>query len=165
MSAKILTQNTQMGASGPNHAPGFVPDPGSTPGTTKFLREDATFAVALQSVGLTFPGIFTITGSPLTANGTITATLATQTANTFWAGPASGTAAAPTFRALTTADLPSGTLAAIGGAALAGATFTGTVHAPEFDTSASGGIVIPDTTNGNTYRLQVVSGVLTLTLV
>jgi len=33
-----------MGASGSNHAPGLVPDPGSTAGTTKFLREDGTWA-------------------------------------------------------------------------------------------------------------------------
>lgn len=32
-------------ASGASHAPGVVPDPGSTAGTTRFLREDATFAV------------------------------------------------------------------------------------------------------------------------
>lgn len=33
-----------MGASGSNHAPGLVPDPGSTAGTTKFLREDGIWA-------------------------------------------------------------------------------------------------------------------------
>lgn len=32
-------------ASGPNHRAGFVPDPGAVAGTTKFLREDGTFAV------------------------------------------------------------------------------------------------------------------------
>ena len=32
-------------ASGASHATGIVPDPGSVAGTTKFLREDATFAV------------------------------------------------------------------------------------------------------------------------
>jgi hypothetical protein len=32
-------------ASGAGHASGLVPDPGATAGTTKFLREDATFAV------------------------------------------------------------------------------------------------------------------------
>lgn len=31
--------------SGASHAPGAVPDPGSVAGTTRFLREDATFAV------------------------------------------------------------------------------------------------------------------------
>jgi hypothetical protein len=33
-----------MVASGASHAPGAVPDPGATAGTTKFLREDATWA-------------------------------------------------------------------------------------------------------------------------
>ena len=34
---------TPMGASGENHAPGQVPDPGETTGTSKFLREDGTW--------------------------------------------------------------------------------------------------------------------------
>lgn len=34
-----------FGAAGPNHAPGAVPDPGSTAGITLFLREDGTWAV------------------------------------------------------------------------------------------------------------------------
>lgn len=34
-----------MGASGSSHATGLVPDPGSTAGTTKFLREDGTWQV------------------------------------------------------------------------------------------------------------------------
>jgi len=50
--------------------------------------------------------IYTITGSPVTTSGTLTQTLTTQTANTVFAGPASGGAAQPTFRALTSADLP-----------------------------------------------------------
>ena len=33
-----------FGASGASHAVGYVPDPGSTAGTTRFLREDATWA-------------------------------------------------------------------------------------------------------------------------
>jgi len=36
-------------ASGASHASGAVPDPGATPGTTKFLREDATWAVPAGS--------------------------------------------------------------------------------------------------------------------
>lgn len=36
--------NTVMGASGTSHAQGLAPDPGSTAGTTRFLREDATWA-------------------------------------------------------------------------------------------------------------------------
>jgi hypothetical protein len=62
------------------------------------------------SVGLALPAsILTVTGSPVTATGTLTGTLTTQSANTVWAGPTSGGAATPTFRALTSADLPATT--------------------------------------------------------
>jgi hypothetical protein len=60
----------------------------------------------LSSVGLSMPGIFSVSGSPLTANGSITTTLANQSTNTVFAGPASGGAAAPTFRSLASTDLP-----------------------------------------------------------
>lgn len=45
MATQVVNPNTTMGASGANHAPGVVPDPGATAGTTHFLREDATWAV------------------------------------------------------------------------------------------------------------------------
>jgi hypothetical protein len=46
-----------------------------------------------------------VSGSPLVANGTITGTLATQAANAVFVGPTSGSAAAPTFRSLVSADV------------------------------------------------------------
>ena len=61
---------------------------------------------SVTSVGLSLPSLFTVTGSPITSSGTLTATLATQTANQIWAGPTSGGAAAPAFRALVAGDLP-----------------------------------------------------------
>ena len=61
----------------------------------------------VTSVGLALPSIFTVSGSPVTGNGTLTGALAPQNANLVWAGPSSGGAAAPTFRALTAADIPS----------------------------------------------------------
>ena len=60
----------------------------------------------VTSVGLSLPALFTVSGSPVTTSGTLAATLATQAANSIFAGPSSGAAAAPTFRALATADLP-----------------------------------------------------------
>lgn len=60
----------------------------------------------VTSVGLAMPSIFTVSGSPVTTSGTLTAALATQSANTVFAGPSSGVAAAPTFRALVGADIP-----------------------------------------------------------
>jgi len=60
----------------------------------------------VTSVGLSLPSIFTVTGSPVTTSGTLTATLATETANYVFAGPTSGAAAAPSFRALVSTDIP-----------------------------------------------------------
>lgn len=52
--------------------------------------------------------LYTITGSPVIAAGTLTFSLKTQTANTVLAGPTTGAAAQPTFRGLVIADLPTG---------------------------------------------------------
>lgn len=60
----------------------------------------------VTSVGLALPSIFTVSGSPVTTSGTLTGTLASQTANTVFVAP-NGSAGAPTFRALVKADLPS----------------------------------------------------------
>lgn len=60
----------------------------------------------VTSVGLSLPSIFNVTGSPVTGTGTLTGTLATQSAHAVFVGPAGGSAAAPTFRALVAADLP-----------------------------------------------------------
>jgi hypothetical protein len=59
----------------------------------------------VTSVGLSMPGIFTVSGSPVTTTGTLTATLASQTANTVFAAP-NGSAGTPVFRTLAYADLP-----------------------------------------------------------
>lgn len=60
----------------------------------------------VTSVGLALPSIFTVSNSPVTTTGDLTATLATQAANLVFAGPASTPDAAPTFRSLVYADLP-----------------------------------------------------------
>ena len=61
----------------------------------------------VTSVDVALPSIFTMSGGPVTSSGTITGTLANQTANTIFAGPSSGGAAAPGFRGLAAADIPS----------------------------------------------------------
>lgn len=60
----------------------------------------------VTSVGLALPSLFTVTVSPITGAGTLTAILANQPANTVLAGPATGADATPTMRALVAADLP-----------------------------------------------------------
>lgn len=62
----------------------------------------------VTSVAETVPVEFTISGSPITTAGTLAIGKATETANTVWAGPTSGGAAQPTFRAEVCADLPAG---------------------------------------------------------
>lgn len=62
----------------------------------------------VTSVGLTVPGVIfetPVVGSPVTTAGTLALALATQSANRFLGGPASGIAATPTFRTLTNADI------------------------------------------------------------
>lgn len=60
----------------------------------------------VTSVGLSLPAIFALAGSPITTSGTFAVTLATQSANRVWAGPTSGGSAAPDFRMLVAADIP-----------------------------------------------------------
>lgn len=62
----------------------------------------------VTSVALAAPPEFLVSGSPITASGTITIAKASESANTIWAGPASGVSGTPTFRALVAADLPAG---------------------------------------------------------
>lgn len=64
-------------------------------------------SVALTGDGTVFNS--SVTGSPVTASGTLAPSLHTQAANVVLAGPPSGGAVAPTFRALVTADMPAGT--------------------------------------------------------
>lgn len=64
-------------------------------------------AGTVTSVGLSLPGsIFNLSGTPVTTAGTLTGTFKTQTANTIFAGPASGANSVPTFRSLVVADIP-----------------------------------------------------------
>jgi hypothetical protein len=61
----------------------------------------------VESVSLSMPSIFSVSGSPGTANVSLGVTLATEAANKVFAGPTSGGAATPTFRSLVAADIPS----------------------------------------------------------
>ena len=61
----------------------------------------------VTSVALTAPSMFSVSGSPVTSAGTLGLSFANQAANLFLAGPTSGGAAQPDFRALTAADLQS----------------------------------------------------------
>lgn len=63
----------------------------------------------MTSVGLSLPGIFTTSGSPVTTSGSFSVLLANQSGNTVFAGPSTGFPGAPSFRALVADDLPAHT--------------------------------------------------------
>lgn len=81
----------------------------------------------VTSVGLSMPAIFSVAGTPVTTSGTLAVTLATQLANLVWAGPNTGSAAAPSFRTLVAADLPTVPIAQ-GGTGLTSFTAGDTVY-------------------------------------
>ena len=115
----------------------------------------------VTSVGLTMPGIFTVTNSPVTTTGTLTASLASQTANTVFIAP-NGSAGAPTFRALVAADIPTLAQSKITNlttdlaakAALASPTFTGTPSLP------TGTIGVTQAVDNNTTALATTAYVV-----
>jgi hypothetical protein len=77
----------------------------------------------VTSVSLTVPtSILSVSGSPITSSGTLAISLATQSANQVFAGPASGGAVTPTFRSLVATDIPSlsGTYLALTGGTMSG---------------------------------------------
>lgn len=89
--------------------------PVALPGSTQALTLDSSGNIGLQaiggggsvtSVGLSLPSIFTVSGSPVTTSGTLSATLASQTAGQFFAAPAA-TNGAPAFRSIAFTDVSS----------------------------------------------------------
>lgn len=86
--------------------------PAQTSNSGKFLKTDGTNSSwdstgTVTSVAATVPtSILSISGTPVSTTGTLAIDLVTQTANYVWAGPTTGAAANPTFRALVAADIP-----------------------------------------------------------
>ena len=103
----------------------------ASPGNTKYYGTNGSGILGyypitsggVTSVNLSAPSIFIVSGNPVTTTGTLALALDVQSANMVFAGPASGSAAEPTFRALVSADIPSlsGTYLPLAGGALTGA--------------------------------------------
>jgi hypothetical protein len=117
--ANITTPGTVVSNGGGNFATEALPTgtygdtthvPQVTVGANGYITNITNVALpasgTVTSVGLAAPTQFTVSGSPVTTSGTLTLAWNTQTANTVLAGPTTGAAAAPTFRALVPADLP-----------------------------------------------------------
>jgi hypothetical protein len=123
----------------------------------------------VTSVGISMPAEFNVSGSPVTGIGTLTVTRATQVANSVMAGPTTGAAAVPNFRALVTADIPSLTSAKISdfsSAASAAArpykVYTALVT--QSGTSAPTDTVLENTTGGTITWARTAQGTYTISI-
>ena len=72
---------TTFGASGTNHSSGLVPDPGSTQGNTKYLREDGTWAEPTSGGTSYTVNAITSSGGTLSLDGTVPLHVVTLTGN------------------------------------------------------------------------------------
>lgn len=115
----------------------------------KVLQTDGTNATwgaaatgSVTSVGLSLPSELTVSGSPVTTSGTLTAVWANQNANLIFAGPSTGVPAIPTFRGLIAADLP---LSGVGAATYGSTTQSAVITVDVFGriTSASNATIAP----------------------
>ncbi len=118
----------------------------------------------VTSVSLALPSsLFSVVGSPVTGAGTLSATLQTQASATVWAGPATGAAAIPTFRALVATDIPTLNQSTTGNAATATALASArTINGVAFDGTAN--ITAPAaaaTLTGTTLAANVTTSSLT----
>ncbi len=86
----------------------YIKATGSNTNTGWSLMAAGTSSGTVTSVGLSLPGTFAVSGSPVTTSGTLTASFASQSAKTFFAGPASGSAVTPTWRQPQLTDLAQG---------------------------------------------------------
>lgn len=93
---------------------------------------------SVTSVGLSVPPRQTVSGSPVTTEGTLSVTDNPQNANTFFRGPNSGPAATPTFGPLVSADLPIATSTAVGAVKPDGSTITVAADGTISSTGGSG---------------------------
>lgn len=76
-------------------------------GNTITINSSGSGSGTVTSIGMTVPSsILSVTPASITTSGTFAISLATQIAQTFWAGPTSGSAATPTFRAIGAGDIP-----------------------------------------------------------
>lgn len=95
-------------------------------GATVSLGSGGGGSGTVTSVTFTGDGIVdsATPSTPVTTSGSVVATPINQSANTVLAGPTTGSAAAPSFRALVPADLPLGSSSAFGAVKVDGTTIT-----------------------------------------
>jgi len=110
------------GGTGSSTAAGALTNLGAYPATnpTGYTTNVGT----ITGIGLTVPSFLTYIGSPMrltSGSGDLGIGLATQSMNTVFAGPLSGSVSTPTFRSLVSADIPALAYLPITGGTVSGA--------------------------------------------
>lgn len=80
-------------------------DPSTSVEVLAFFNNPASLGL-VTSVGVSAPSEITVSGSPVTGASTIALTWTNESANVVFAGPATGSASTPSFRALVSNDIP-----------------------------------------------------------
>ena len=119
----------------------------------------------VTSVGLSLPNIFSVSNSPVTGVGTLTAALASQSGNLIFASP-DGTSGTPVFRSIVAGDLPvipytkggTGLTTAVSNTLLVG---NGTGYTAKTISSSSAGLTITQNPSDITFALNLASISLT----
>ncbi len=134
----------------------FLKANGTVDSSTYYLASNpsgyTTNTGTVTSVALSLPAIFSVSGSPITTSGTLTATLASQTANQFFAAP-NGSAGVPTFRTILSTDIPTLDASKIGAGQL-------TVQRGGTGAAILTGVVIADGVNAMTAVVGTASQLL-----
>jgi hypothetical protein len=86
-------------------SPEYVMTVNPTTGDLSFSNYPNPEGGTVESVGLALPSQFTVTVTPITTGGDLTAMWQDTTANKFFAGPPTGGATKPTFRSIVGVDL------------------------------------------------------------
>lgn len=101
---KTFSGTVALGSSATATTPS-TSDNTTTVATTAYVKAQGYGSGTVTSVGLSLPSFITVSNSPVTGTGTLTGTLANQSANTVFIAP-NGSTGAPTFRLLVAADIP-----------------------------------------------------------
>lgn len=169
---RALTDSNYVGVRPPSVEPTtsfYLTLPTGLPAQTEALVVGADGQMAYQalaggggtvtSVALAAPSFLGVSGSPITAAGTLTLSLQTQAPNRVFAGPTTGSDAAPTFRALVYADLA--TLVGQTASTLAAGNDS-RFHPQNSDTGTTQQAFVLDSDGATPLRLKNVGGELEL---
>ena len=161
INASCITSWASSGVSSINSTAGAFTFSGSGVSCTGTTCTFSGSGSGIGSITWSLPAYMSASPSTISASGTQTFGFNSQTANQVFAGPGSGSAALPGFRALVSADIPNNGANTSGNAGTATLATTatnlggtGTDYAPYQSASATTSYITAPTTSGHTFALR-----------